>query len=275
MGGRQAMSAALVLATLTALHTGAAAEDLEPADQGGQPEGQALSTDTDPEGMPDATPDATPYGNADGADPDGEPVVFVYKPPAMVNPAGRIPAVTRSQAADIAAAYLVAPDHVAWTRVAAPDLHFFFLEPVNLPVEILLIAEDAADPDVEVLLTQGYGPGFHSISLDDLGVTLEFDRVYEWSVSVVTDPSRRWLDEVSIGAVQRVEPDVALAEQLASADLAGRAALFAANGYWYDMTGALFTLMARYPDEPHWPALLAGLLEAAGIGEPGSLAEHL
>ena len=125
------------------------------------------------------------------------------------------------------------------------------------------------------LLSQGFDAGVHSLSLGDLEVTLEFGRTYEWSVSVVVDPSRRWLDEVSIAAVQRVEPDVALAEQLASADLAGRAALFAANGYWYDMVGAIFTLMARYPDNAHWPALLAELLEVEGVGEAGSLAELL
>ncbi len=263
---RQGMSAVLALVLATA-HSAVAAEDPEPTDQDGQLEGLGQSTDGDPDGALGGIPD--------DAGPDGEPVTFVYKPPAMVNPAGRIPAVTRSQASGGAAGYVVAPDHVAWTRVASPDLHFYFLQPVETPVEILLIAEDAMDPELEVLLTQGFGPGFHSISLEDLEVTLEFDRVYEWSVSVVADPSRRWLDEVSIGAVQRVEPDLALAEQLAAADLAGRAALFAANGYWYDMIGAIFTLMARYPDDPHWPVLLADLLETAGVGDSDNLAELL
>ncbi len=263
---RQVMSAALVLVLATA-HSAAMAEDPEPADQDEQPEGQGLSTEGDPDGALG--------GMSDDTDLDAEPVTFVYKPPAMVNPAGRIPAVTRSQASGVASAYVVAPDHVAWTRVASPDLHFYFLEPVGTPVEILLIAEDAMDPELEVLLTQGFAAGFHSISLDALEVTLEFDRVYEWSVSVVVDPSRRWLDEVSIGAIQRVEPDLALAEQLASADLAARAALFASNGYWYDMISATFTLMARYPDDLHWPALLADLLETEGVGDSDNLAELL
>ena len=267
MGGRLAMSTALALAVLAALHPGAAAEDPEPANQDEPQDGQALSTEDDP----DSAPDDIPYG----AGPEDEPDAFVYKPPAMVNPAGRIPAVTRSRASDVAAAFLVAPDHIAWTRVASPDLHFFFLSPVETPVEILLIAEDAADPELEVMLTQGFDAGFHSVSLDDLEVTLDFDRVYEWSVAIVLDPSRRWLDEVSIAAVRRVEPDVALAEQLASADLADRAALFAANGYWYDMISAMFALMTRYPDEDHWPGLLADLLEAAGVGEAESVAEYL
>lgn len=245
MGLREPFAATLAAATLVALSWIGVVE----AGEG--------STIADPVGQTDGQGSPPAAGVAEDAEPQTGPDALVYTPPPdMDNPDARIVGTTRESRVVL----LLAPNHVAWTSVASPSLHYFFTRPVNDDVEILLVVTEERNGALDLTLHPPFEAGLHRVALTDLGVELDRDRLYHWSVSVVVERDRRWLDDVAVGAVRWTVPDEALKQRLVAADLTGRAALFGENGYWYDMVDTLVALIDRSPDDDRWPALTRALL---------------
>ena len=74
-------------------------------------------------------------------------------------------------------------------------------------------------------LSRPRGAGIQRIRLRDYGVQLRPGAIYQWSVALVPDPSRRSHDLVALGYVERVS---------ASSVGAGDARAQAEAGLWYD-----------------------------------------
>ena len=93
-----------------------------------------------------------------------------------------------------------------------------------------LIEDGGRKPIVEKQLPRPREAGIQRVRLGDYGVQLRPGAVYQWSVALVPDPSRRSHDLVALGYVERVS---------SSGVAAGDARAQAVAGLWYDTIATL------------------------------------
>jgi hypothetical protein len=221
------------------------------------------------EESPDATAPAASANSASGA--NGAPAP-VYRLPKVGKPRGRIGGGRRGPISGVADVRALVPDHVGQTTSAQPSLYWYLAEPASGEVilELTVIDETSIDPMLDRRLEHPASAGLQRIRLSELGVSLDPDQEYQWSVAVVPDPQDHSKDVVASGWVQRVPTPGALAEQLATAGPDGAATVYGEAGLWYDMLDAAFERIRANPGSQAYRDQLAALLEEAGL--PGDAA---
>jgi len=157
----------------------------------------------------------------------------VYKPPARGKPRGRVGGGTRSAGALLAAPLALVPDHTGETLAAQPTLFYSLaaLPPEGAKLVFALTHEDAIEPLVESELSRPAAPGIQAIALAKYGVELAPGIEYEWTVTLVPDPSKRSSDLITAGWIERVAPPAGL-------DAGSDPTALAAEGLWYDAFAA-------------------------------------
>ncbi len=222
----------------------------------------ALAAEEKPEGSTSAkaaasTPDATVAPTP------------VYRLPKVGKPRGRIGGGRRGPIAGAADIRALVPDHVGQTTSAQPSFYWYLGEPVSgdVVLELTVVDESSIDPMLDRRLELPAAAGLQRIRLSELGVSLEPDQEYQWSVAVVPDPDDHSKDVVASGWVQRVPASDALSEQLAAAGPEGAAAVYGEAGLWYDMLDAAFESIRANPQSDAYRDQLAAVLEQAGLPE--------
>ena len=178
-----------------------------------------------------------------------------YRPPAEYPAPRRIGGASRGMPLTLPTVAVLAPDHLGLTRSEQPRLYWFISAPTSDRVEAVLIRPGMETPLIETVLS-GAAAGIHFLDLRQLGVRLELDIEYEWSVAVVTDPAQRSRDIVSGGAIMRIQ---------APADDATDAAQYARLGLWYDALMALDRNSGEQAADATARSLRTALLEQAGL----------
>lgn len=194
------------------------------------------------------------------------PVLTVYIPPsrgaARVRAGGGTRGVGEQSALRIEA---LAPDHVALTLRGQPTLAWYASGVGDARVDFTLIAEDAIDPLAELTLAGPFEPGVHLVDLAELGLELEPETVYQWSVTVVVDPQQRDRDIVSSGAIRWTSlPQLAVGPDDGTVDELAR------GGVWYDAIAKLSEAIADSPRDGSLRARRAALLQQVGLDEAAS-----
>jgi hypothetical protein len=225
----------------------------------------ALAVDEGPKGN---VPDPAEVSPADATSAPAP----IYRLPKVGKPRGRIGGGRRGPIASSASLHTLVPDHVGQTASAQPSLYWYLDEPVNADVvlEVTVVDESSIDPMLDRRLERPAGAGLQRIRLSDLGVSLEPDQEYQWSVAVVPDPTDHSKDVVASGWVQRVAAPDTLAQQLAAAGPEGAVSVYGEAGLWYDMLDAAFERIRANPESAAYREQLANVLEQAGL--PGEAA---
>ncbi|TFG91866.1 MAG: DUF928 domain-containing protein [Myxococcales bacterium] len=198
----------------------------------------------------------------------------VYRLPKVGKPRGRIGGGRRGPITGVADVRVLVPDHVGQTTSAQPSLYWYLAEPVKGEVilEFAVIDDTSIDPLLDRRLTIPASTGLQRVRLSELGISLEPEQEYQWSVAVVSDPEDHSKDVVGSGWVQRVSAPDALAEQLAAAGPEGAASVYGEAGLWYDMLDAAFERIRANPESENYREQLAVVLEEAGL--PGEAARQ-
>jgi hypothetical protein len=193
----------------------------------------------------------------------------LYQLPKVGKPTGRVGGGRRGAVADLPDIYTLVPDHVGYTMSGSPTLYWYLSERATGPVkfELTLIDEKSIDPLVDRQFAAPATPGLQRIRLADFGVTLEPGEEYQWSISVVPDAEDRSKDLVSSGWIERVPEPEGFSERLAAAGPSGAAAVYGAEGLWYDLLAVTCEKLAQHPDDAGSRAQLAGLLAQVGLPE--------
>jgi hypothetical protein len=108
-------------------------------------------------------------------------------------------------------------------------------------------------------------PGIVSISLPADAAALEVGQLYFWAFQVICDPTDRNKDVMVEGAVQRIELDSTLANQLQQAEPRDRPALYADAGIWTDAVSTLFDLRKANPNDAQLRQDWEDLLKSVGL----------
>lgn len=89
---------------------------------------------------------------------------------------------------------------------------------------------------------------------------------YHWFFSLVCNPLDRSGDIFSEGWIQRVEPDAALNEQLATATPIEQVSIYAQSGIWHDALSTVLDLRRNEPTNTTYETAWQNLLESVGLG---------
>jgi hypothetical protein len=194
---------------------------------------------------------------------------LVYAPPRGVDPLitrWRVPGVVRSSTGPGVKIQALAPDHTGLTAQASPTLYWALSAATDLRVELVVTDEASEEPLLDRAL-EGAEAGVHALRLAELGVVLAPGTTYRWYATVVPDPDDRSSEVVSGGAIERVELDPALVEQLTEAGPGRRAHVLAEGGLFYDALDVVSTWMTDHPEAIEPLRDRAALLEAVGLGK--------
>ena len=189
----------------------------------------------------------------------------VYKPFKRSIPRGRVGGGIRG--GDGPALYVLAPDHVGFTKDEQPSLYWYLSKTTSLPLEFTLLDTRAVKPNLETKLKAPTQPGVQRISLKDFGIKLETGVQYKWFVTLVVGPEASSRDVVAGGTIERI----LFIEWLSLCQSKNGDAVFryAECGLWYDAIATISEKIEKAPDDRTLRKQRASLLQQVGLWEVG------
>lgn len=167
---------------------------------------------------------------------------------------------TRNQNAGLAAPVVLAPSEVARTISESPVFYWLCDGGGQVSFVFTLTLPRADEPVLEKVVKDQKSEGVYGIDLAALGVKLELDRDYEWSVSTIVRDESSSRDIVSQGRIRRVTAGPEVTAVLAGAPAGARHEIYSRSGLFYDAVAALLPLVEARPDDAKLRADLDGLL---------------
>jgi Domain of Unknown Function (DUF928) len=197
-----------------------------------------------------------------------QPNAIPYKPPSRGAPGSREGAGSRGSGGSLPTVVVLTPkDHTGLTIQEQPVLYWYLSQEAQHPVEITLTDRQSVKPLLETRLQPPLQPGMHVVRLADYGIHLTPGVPYKWSVALVPDPTQRSQDVMSAGTIERMALPDELRGQLARADKASAARLYATAGLWYDTIATLSELIDATPRDATLRQQRATLLDQEDLPE--------
>ena len=195
--------------------------------------------------------------------PQGD--VPIYKPRKQSAPKGRVGGGIRG--GDGPALYVLAPDHVGFTKDEQPSLFWYLSKPTSLPLEFTLIDGRAVKPIIETKLKAPAQPGVQRISLKDLGIKLEPGVQYKWFITLQVGAEASSKDVVAGGTIERIPFIEALSIHLSAAKNGDAVFRYAEAGLWYDAIATISEMIEATPDDRKLRKQRASLLQQVNLWE--------
>lgn len=162
------------------------------------------------------------------------------------------------------------PQTNLWITTSDQPKVFFYLPQTNTTqkVEFVLVDENV----VEVYKTTFDISGEAGIVSVDLptqldGTALTADKNYFWSLSMICDPEDRSGDIVLEGWIRRIEPSIALSNQLQQASPLEQVELYQQADAWLDAMTAMVKLRRSQTSDPAVETNWKQLLEAIDLAD--------
>ena len=151
------------------------------------------------------------------------------------------------------------------TTSAHPTFWFYVAYPVDSQVEFIL--QDEAENEIyQTSFTLDKTDGIISLTLPENEVKLETGKSYQWYLYVMCNPENSPDDFVE-GWVKRVELNAEINNQLESAQLMERIAIYAKNGLWFDTLSSIESLRQTESKNKAISAIWTDLLQQVGLNE--------
>lgn len=164
------------------------------------------------------------------------------------------------------------PQGEALTTVRLPVLLVYMPQNVDTKVEFVLVDSNRKNSQGEdtyhtFTIAPSKNAGIVSLDLATFpGLpSLENEKTYQWFLSLVCDETDRSGNPFVQGLVKKVALDPLLVKELQAAKLSDRAALYAANGIWYDALAALYQARQSSPNDPATSQSWANLLNYVAL----------
>jgi len=195
-----------------------------------------------------------------------EPPLPIYTPRQKTTPRARVGGGLRGTDGKEPEIVALVPDHVGLTVKQAPSLNWFLSKPTSLPMRFTLIDSRTVKPLHEGPIPTPGQAGVQSLSLKDLGLTLEPDVQYRWYVSAIRNPDSPSQDIVAGGVIERCEFSTCLVEMEVALTCDRPSVLRnAARGFWYDAMSCLCDLVTANQKDASLRRMRAALLKQVGL----------
>ncbi len=163
---------------------------------------------------------------------------------------------------------VVPPKKIGLTVAAHPT--FFLYVPQTKDQAVEFILQDENDREIyKTNFRMNDNAGIISISLPDTAnlPPLEVGKNYRWYFSLICDVESSDGNIFIDGWVRRVEPSLALKNQLEKAAPRDRADIYAAAGIWQETLASLAELRRSRPNDSALASEWANLLRSVGLNE--------
>jgi hypothetical protein len=145
------------------------------------------------------------------------------------------------------------PNQVGWSATSKPILWVYNPYSGTAPLSATVLLRDGKDssrvPIAPITIPLPASPGIVKVPLTQ---PLESKRLYRWYFTVICNPQDSSENADVSGWVRWVAPSTSLQKQLTSASNRQKAALYAQNGYWYDV----LELLAKDTTAQDWAEFL-------------------
>ncbi|MCU0543016.1 MAG: DUF928 domain-containing protein [Oscillatoriaceae cyanobacterium Prado104] len=155
---------------------------------------------------------------------------------------------------------LMPPSNQGLTLSESPSF-FAYVSLTSIPVEFYLQTEDGTEVYTTTFKVEK--PGIVEVRIPAVGdnkKSLEINKRYQWSFSIICDREDRSMDNYVSSFVKRIEPGQNLQKDLANPDPMARAIAYANNGIWYDTISTLAQMRRTSPEDraliAEWQQLL-------------------
>jgi hypothetical protein len=218
--------------------------------------------------VPDAS-DAEKRELSEGKSDSGSVALPVYIPPKPVR-ASYPRHLAGLGARDLGApqpgfrVFALAPNHLGVTIREQPTFYWYLEQDSDIAVDFTLIDGKAASPLLEIAYPPPLRAGYHAVDLAERGFRLETGITYEWTAALVMD-ERQVHPTISVGFVERRQPDPDLDRELAEAGAAGAVLVYASRGLWYEAFDDVTRRIAASPRDPSPRIQRASLLDQVGL----------
>jgi len=189
----------------------------------------------------------------------------VYNPPPLGAPGDMSNAGSRTNCPAAAIPFTaLSPATTNWGETLDSHPTFWLYLPyASGQVRLTLTDERTEDIVYQTTFQATDGSGIGQFSMPDTAPGLEVDRLYRWQFSL-TCPSGSEAGRVD-GVIVRRSPAPPFTAQLQTAPLQERAALYAAQGLWYNALDAIADLHQAYPQNSVLEANWSSLLQSPGV----------
>jgi hypothetical protein len=160
--------------------------------------------------------------------------------------------------------FALAPNHLGVTVREQPTLYWYLEEDSDIPVYFALMDGKATDPLLEITHPPPLRAGCHAVDLAEHDLSLDTDITYEWTAALVKD-ERQVHPTISVGFIERREPDPDLERELEKAGTAGAVLVYASRGLWYEAFDDVTRRIAASPRDPSPRIQRAALLDQVGL----------
>ncbi len=165
---------------------------------------------------------------------------------------------------------VVPNSNIGLTTQANPTV-FFYVPQTSATLELVFKDQDKEYKQIYKSSEKG---GIVSIPFNQ--VSLEVDKVYRWSFSIICNPKERSKDKIVEGAIMRVQTVPQLASKLATtASPQERANLYAEAGIWQDSLASLAQSLSSNPSNRELKAEWEALLTSKSVGLDNLVSEPL
>ncbi|MGI8503456.1 MAG: DUF928 domain-containing protein [Hassallia sp.] len=164
---------------------------------------------------------------------------------------------------------VVPNSNIGLTTQANPTF-FFYVPQTSATLELVL-----HDQDKEYKQTYKSSEKGGIVSIPFNKTSLEVDKVYRWSFSIVCNPKERSKDKFVEGAIKRVKTGEQLATKLATASPQELANLYAEAGIWQDSLFSLAQSLLSNPNNGELKAEWQTLLTSKSVGLDNLVSEPL
>lgn len=189
----------------------------------------------------------------------------LYRPPSRGAPGGRVGGGTRGPSEDLPLLYALVPDHVGLTTEEQPLLVWYLSKATTHPLEFTVIDEVGVAPIIEQPLSSPADPGINIIQSAQYGLELDKGKIYQWFVSLISDPERRSKDIIAGGRIEVSGVPSSLDDQVKNANPVDATTLLAQAGFWYDAMGIISTNIQANPSDPAMREIRASLLNQVDL----------
>ncbi len=160
--------------------------------------------------------------------------------------------------------FALAPNHLGVTIREQPTLYWYLEQDSDIAVDFTLVDGKAANPLLEIAYPPPLRAGVHAVDLAEHGLRLETGITYEWTAALVMD-ERQVHPTISVGFVERRQPDPDLDRELAEAGAGGAVRVYATRGLWYEAFDDATRRIAASPSDPGLRLQRAALLYQVGL----------
>jgi hypothetical protein len=167
---------------------------------------------------------------------------------------------------------VLAPLHTGYTVTPQPTLYWSVSEIVDEPFKFTLVYSDftrGTEPLVDTEIPKPTTGGIYAVNLADYKVTLEPEVEYQWSLSIVMDPTQQAAskDIVSSGTIKLAPKTLSqnVNSKIARVQESQKPFIYAQEGMWFDAIAWLNQQLKKNPNDQQLQQQRATLLEQVDL----------